>query len=327
MRYDLRPFLQWIVEEFEPTVRLDGLPGRYAWSREAAFPHVYGIADMACVLYSLDALHPTAEEHASWRRELQALQDPDSGYLLATPPCLSRLHNTAFALGAMSLLGIAPVHPLRFAEAYATPAAQQAWLESLDWRTDVYGGSHDGAGLASALTLVPGTVPPEWFSDYFTRLDRYFDPHNGMLGVDKPVAGDCDQIGGTFHYAFLYEYYHRRMPFPERRIDAILGLQRATGEWDPSNPWWLTLDALYLLTRTLRGTPYRDADVRQAACRVVDRAYACVMAPAFRDDPGTNPHILTAITALFAEAQLFLGADAIVTARPLRQILDQRPFI
>ncbi|HEY3375919.1 MAG TPA: hypothetical protein VGL77_00360 [Armatimonadota bacterium] len=327
MAYDLRPFMQWIMTEFEPEVRVGPTAGCYARRRDEQFTHLYGVADMACVLYAMDALHPDAEEHASWRRELQALQDPESGYLLAKPADHGRLHNTAFALAAMNLLAIAPLYPLRFADAYLTPAAQQAFLASLDWYTNVYAHSHDGAGLPAALTLVPGTVPREWFTAYFALLDSYFVAENGMMGLEKSAAGDCDQIGGTFHYAFLYEHYHRRMPYPERRIDAILGLQLDSGEWHPLNPWWLTFDALYLLTRTVRFTPYRVDDVTRAARRVVAFCYERVMDAAFRNDPETTPHKLTAITAIFAEAQHFFGYDEIITDRPLRLVLDKRPFI
>ena len=38
-------------------------------------------------------------------------------------------------------------------------------------------------------------------------------------------------------------------------------------------------------------------------------------------------HLLTATVSLFAEAQAFLGAAEVVTTRPLRLVLDSRPFI
>src|SRR5690606_38316877 len=91
-----------------------------------------------------------------------------------------------------------------------------------------------------------------------------FDPDNGLMGRNKPDTGDFDQVGGTFNYAFLYETFNRRMPYPKERIDSVLGLQQADGYWHPANRIWLTLDALYLLTRGLRHTPHRFDDVRKA---------------------------------------------------------------
>jgi hypothetical protein len=38
-------------------------------------------------------------------------------------------------------------------------------------------------------------------------------------------------------------------------------------------------------------------------------------------------HSCTAVVSLLAEAQRFLGPDEIVTTRPLRLVLDERPFI
>jgi hypothetical protein len=38
-------------------------------------------------------------------------------------------------------------------------------------------------------------------------------------------------------------------------------------------------------------------------------------------------HSLTAAISILAEAQRFLGAAEIVTERPLRPVLDRRPFI
>jgi len=331
MRYDLREFIRWIVDEFEPSCRVDDSGGSYAMAPGGAAVHLYGISDMACSLYAIGALHPSEEERGQWAMHFQALQDPESGYLLATNPrSHGFLHNTAFALGAMNLLGLRPLHPLRFAAEYDTREKVQAWLDGFDWQSGVYGGSHDGAGLASALALVPGTVPPEWFQWYFDHLDTYIDPNNGMLGRDKPAEGDTDQIGGTFHYAFIYEHFHRRMPCAEARVDAILGLQLDNGEWDTGNPWWMTIDALYMITRGVRHAQYRADDVREAVRRTMATCLERVMDSACRQEyfgKGGGVHNLTAATNLFAEAQEFLGSHEIVTDDPMRLILDKRPFI
>jgi len=329
MGCDLRPLIDWITTSFAREVRVGASAGCYARRRSENFPHLYGIADMACVFYALGYWPPEVGARTEWCEQLQSLQEPDTGYCRAIPADHGLLHNTAFTLGAMSLLAHAPQHPLRFTADYADLAALRAWFEGLDWQEHVYRDSHDGAGLASAVTLVPGTLPPEWMEAYFTLTDGYFDPANGLMGRNKPPQGDYDQIGGTFHYAFLYQYYHRPMAFPEARLDAVLGLQLETGEWSApgANPWWLTLDALYLLTRTARQTTHRRADVVRAAQRVLAQAYDRVTAATFRDAPDTTPHTLTGVTATLAELQQFLGNEHVVTDRPLRLVLDQRPFI
>jgi hypothetical protein len=263
--------------------------------------------------------------------------DPSSGQLVEHRPTHGRLHNTAFALAAMQLLGLTADHAMPFFEPLRAPEQAAAFLETLDWKTRVYSGSHDGAGLASIVALVPSLYDPRWFSAYFDRLDRFIDPRNGMMGVDKPAGGDSDQIGGSFHYAFLYEFFHRPMPHAAARIDAVLGLQKADGFWHPTNHYWMTLDAIYLLTRSHRRGAHRGEDIRTSVLRALEALYPRLLDPASRDaicfgvrDGRGEPlgvHQLTAVLSLFAEAQNFLGSEAVLSEYPLRLVLDARPFI
>lgn len=325
MPHDLRHFIDWIVTGFEPRVRVGDTAGAYARKADEDFVHLYGTADMACVLYTLGRLPTEPAAREQWVATLQGLQDPQTGYLLARPADHSPLHNTAFALGALELFDAAPLHPLAFADEVRTSEQLEAFFDSFDWREGVYRQSHNGAGIAAALALVPGTVGPEWFDAYFRLTDAKFDPANGMMGDGKPPEGDFDQVGGTFHYAFMYEHFGRAMPYPAARTDAILGLQRDDGTWHERNIWWLTLDALYMLDRDQRRLPHRPDDVRAAIARATAAAAERIATPEVRD--GMTPHQLTATVNLFAIAQQALGRDEIVTDRPLRLVLDRRPFI
>lgn len=326
-RYDLRDFVRWIVDDFEPSVRLPGPAGHYARTRGDTELELYGTSDMACILYSIGRLRPTDRERAEWGDAFTAFQNADTGYLLEKEPTHPALHNTAFALGAMELLDIKPAHPLKFAADFADP---RACLQKLDWENRVYSDSHKGAGFGAIYALSPELAKPEWFDAYFSKCDELFDARNGMMGVGKPAGGDSDQIGGTFHYQFIYEYFHRRMPYPQQRIDAVLGLQQADGYWHPKNHLWLTLDAIYMLTRTLRYCHHRPDEVRRAICRAMDSVMADVFHPdsratAFGAKLGV--HSLTAAISMAAEVQQFLGAEGVATDWPLRIVLDRRPFI
>lgn len=325
MTFDLREFVEWIVRDFEPRVRVDGRAGAYARTAGGGQVHLYGTADMACIFYTLDLLPRDEPKRAEWIGILQSLQDPASGYLAARPADHSVLHNTAFALGALNLLGALPRHPLSFAREVSWPEKLVAFLDGLDWRTRVYRDSHDGAGLASAVALVPGTVGPEWFEAYFAYTDGKFDPANGMMGVGKPACGDTDQVGGTFHYAFLYEHFRRPIPCPEARTEAILRLQLPSGNWRDDNPWWLTMDAMYLLDRDQRRTDHRRPEVRAAMAR----ALAAAVSRLKSEDTlrVMTPHTLTAVVSLLAVAQQFFGGEEICSPQPLRLVLDRRPFI
>jgi hypothetical protein len=325
--FDLREFVHWITTEFEPSVRLPGGAGQYARAPGETTPELYGVSDMACILHTLGLLHPTDRERTEWAAAFQRFQIPDTGWLVEKSPTHDPLHNTAFALAAMQLLDLAPAQPVRMDAAFADP---RAFLATLNWRTAVYLDSHKGAGVGAIHALVPALASPAWFDAYFAACDSYFDPHNGMMGRDKPPGGDADQVGGTFHYGFLYEHFNRHMPFPEARIDAVLRTQLPDGYWRADNHLWLTLDAIYLLTRSLRYCSHRLDEVRACIRRLMGILMRDLYSPAGRQtalSPKLPVHSVTAAISIAAEVQKFLGAQEVITDRPLRLVLDRRPFI
>jgi hypothetical protein len=323
---DLRDFVRWIVEELEPSVRLPGGAGRYARTVGGA-AELYGTSDMACILYTIGKLRPTDAERQEWAEAFQIFQNPETGFLIEKDPTHTPLHNTAFALGAMQLFDLTPKYPVKMGPEYQDP---RAFLATLDWKKAVYTESHKGAGMGAIFALSPGLRNTAWFNEYFAACESYFDPHNGLMGQDKPAGGDSDQVGGTFHYSFLYNYFNRRMPFPERRIDSVIGTQQPDGYWRADNHLWLTLDAMYLLTRTVRYCPYRVEDVRKVVRGIMDKAMTEVFSVEGRKASFVGHlqvHLVTAAISMAAEAQQFLGANEIVTDWPLKLVLDRRPFI
>jgi hypothetical protein len=177
---------------------------------------------------------------------------------------------------------------------------------------------------------VPGLGTTQWFNEYFATCDSMFDPNNGLMGKDKPPTGDFDQIGGTFHYAFLYSHFNRRLPYPEKRIDTIIGLQRPDGHWDATNQSWLTLDAIYLMTRTVRYCPHRIDDVNRTILKTIDALMNQMYSIEGRKKAmeGRLPvHTMTCAVSILAEAQQYFGAEVIRSDWPLKLVLDRRPFI
>lgn len=326
--YDLRDFIRWIADDFEPSIRLPGGAGRYPRQPGQKSPALYGVADMACVLYTIGALHPSAAQRLQWADAFELFQNAQTGWFREKDPVtLSPQHNTAFALAAMNLLDLEPRFPVKMDTEYAHP---RAYLNSLDWRNGVYRDSHKGAGVGAIYALVPALRSPEWFSEYFSACDDLFEENNGLMGRGKPTGGDVDQIGGTFHYSFLYRYFNRKMRYPEQRIDSVLGLQQPDGYWTAGNHLWMTLDAIYLMTRTLRFNPHRLDDVHLSVRRALAALYRDVFSPEGRQKVfygNSGVHSLTAAVNIAAEAQQFLGAQEIVTDWPLKLVLDRRPFI
>jgi len=326
--FDMRGFVHWILAEYEPSIRLPGGAGRYPRQPGQSAPALYGVADMACTLYTINALHPSVTERTQWADAFELFQNPETGWFLEKDPkTLTPQHNTAFALAAMQLLDLIPRHQIKMGTEYFQI---QTYLNSLNWRTGVYPDSHKGAGVGSIYTLVPALHSPDWFAEYFATCDKLFDPKNGLMGRDKPAEGDIDQVGGTFHYSFLYQFFNREMLYPEKRIDTVLGLHRPDGYWSPSNHLWMTLDAIYLMTRTLRYCPHRFEDVRASVRQTLQVLQRDVFSPEGRKETFSKVdgvHSLTAAISIVAEAQQFLGAREVITDWPLKLVLDRRPFI
>ena len=331
MPWDCQPLVAWAVSEHEPTVRVADRPGAYATAPGGGRVDLYGSADLACILYQLGALPRSAEVRAAWANELTSFQDPLTGHFVERgTPTHGPMHASAYAIGALDLLGAEPATPLRFADQLRRASAAAAFVDDLRWRDWVYLDSHDGAGLASIFHNVPALRVPSWFAAYFGALEVHLDPASGLFGDGKPPGGDLDALGGTFHYAFVYQAWNRRLPHAEARIDAVLGLEGPGGRWDEANPWWLTLDAVHLLAHGTEASGHRRADVEAAIGRVLDRLLdelgdASARSEAFGGPMGT--HDLCAVAAVLAEAQRFLGIQEVVTSRPLQPVLSRRPFI
>jgi hypothetical protein len=325
--YDLREFCNWLVNDFEPSARLPGGAGHYARKPGETVMEVYGTTDMACIFYALGKLNLTEKQRSEWIEAIQSFQNPDTGYLVEKDPTHDKLHNTAFSLAALNLLSAGAKYPLKFAAEYKDP---WAFLSTLDWEKNVYTESHKGAGVGAIYALAPELHDPKWFAEYFAFCDSLFDPNNGMMGKNKPASGDSDQIGGTFHYAFLYNHFNRRIPYPEKRIDSIIALQQPDGYWRADKSPWLTLDALYLMTRSVRQQPYRVEDVRRVVRKTMDVLMVDLYSPEGRAkafSPRITVHSATAAISIAAELQQFLGADQVITDWPLKLVLDRRPFI
>ena len=80
----------------------------------------------------------------------------------------------------------------------------------------------------------------------------------------------------------MYEFFHRPMPFPQARINSVLGLQLADGLWHATNRWWLTLDAIYLMTRSRPEGAQKQA-VTDSLRRAMTILFAVMNEPAERD--------------------------------------------
>lgn len=337
--WDIRPFEAWIADEFVPSLWVGPGPADYARRPGDPDTALYGTADVACILYSLDRFKDADSRAESWLAVLSEFQNDASGFFVDRSGMLTTAHNTGFAVGAMNLFhpnlrnGELPLWPMRFGPLVTRRADADRYVAALDWRNNCYEAGEVLIGHASSFFNVKDVVPSEWFDWLVNEIqDTKLDPSNGMVGIGKPTEGDLDQVGGTFHFDFFWAALGLRLPFARARAKALLGLQQSNGLWDQNNPWWLSFDAIYMLGRTLPDlTKEEAAPVLAAIARSVSTLVDRAADPALRiidfGQPWIGAHMLTGALSLLAYAQQVLGADRVKTSRPLKLVLDRRPYI
>lgn len=291
-------------------------------------PNPYGVADAANLLYTLGALPDGAAERAAWIEALRALQEPATGWFREATH--DPIHTTAHCVAALELFDARPAHPLRA----LAPLAKRVedFLEGLDWRGRPWTESHRGAGLYAALHLAGG-APADFEDRYFAWLAAACDPDTGLwrrgaLPAGPDAARWCfPHLAGTFHYLFNFEHARQPHPFPAALVDTCLAARDAGAFPLGRSVGFAEVDWVYCLHRAARRSGHRLAEAHAAL-----RAFAADYL-AWLDglDPDTDPglddlHGLFGAWCALAELQAALPG-ALRTERPLRLVLDRRPFI
>jgi hypothetical protein len=268
-------------------------------------------------------------------------QDQDTGWFSAGNEALHfKEHATAYATGALALLGSRPRFPFRWAERITrSPAATERWLNSI-WWDYVWVGSHQGGGVAAALHMT-GAAPEEWFAWYLDWLDRECNPETGLWQrafynrfTTQPAKHD---MGGAAHFWWIYQHRGRPIPHPEKVIDSLLGLQLPSGLWDRKPrkgdfPYCINCDAvngLKLASLQLRaaGQDDRSPEVTASFERYLRRCQKVLTAPrALSRLYAGNSHDLPGAFIGIAEADLYFqaveGKSRLRTSAPRKYVLE-----
>ncbi|MBO7177229.1 MAG: hypothetical protein J6W14_07615 [Clostridia bacterium] len=304
-----------------------GAAGLYArWKGENRI-NEYGCADAANILYSIGAFPRGVAERAAWISALQSLQDPATG--LFREPTHHPIHTTAHCSAALELFDAAPLHPCYDLMPYTTREGLYRLLESLDWETNPWPQSHQGAGILPALTNT-NMVGPDWKEDYFAWMWEHTDPENGFIyGSNRPKQAKLyAYMAGGFHYFFNHEAERRPVRYPERIIDSCLEIM-AHPETAKllHHCGFIDIDVIYCLNRATRYTDHRFAEARAALEEYAEKYIAMMEAIDYQNDKYFNDlHSLFGSVCALAELQAALPGK-IITSRPLRLVLDRRPFI
>lgn len=308
-----------------------GEPGRYArwlWGENRDHGlNPYGCADAANILYTIGNFPRDPAERAAWVSTLQAMQDPATG--MFTEPTHHTIHTTAHCLAALELFDAGPLHPCHALAPYTEGDALCDFLaREVNWQRP-WPESHKGAGIHVCLTL-SGMADLRWKNRYFDWLWDHTDPETGFFycGDEPPGAKLYEYMAGGFHYMFNHETERRPYRCPERIIDSCLRLMAEPAEAKLLRCCgFIDIDVVFCLTRAMRQTPHRFAEGKAALENFAGRYIAMMEAIDYDKDASFNDlHMLFGSVCCLAELQTALPGK-LLTSRPLRLVLDRRPFI
>jgi len=334
--------VDWLPDKVLSTVAAHALsePGAYRrWSPpEPSFngqpngKNAYGCADAVNILYTLDRMPTDVAERSTLRQSLQALQDVETGlfYEATHHP----IHTTAHCVAALELLNTGPTHPVNALEGLALPGAVGTFLEGLDWRGDPWRASHQGAGLFAVLTATR-RVTLAWQDEYFDWLWEHTDSTTGLITggvVPEPLKHQGVQslvpyMAGTFHYLFNFEWARRPLRRPSLLIDTCLEIFDDDIYPLGTQLGFAEVDWVYCVTRAVGQTGHRFEEARERLeimCRRLLRLMWDLNTAAA--DCRIDLHELFGTLCALAELQRAVPGS-IRTQRPLRLVLDRRPFI
>lgn len=329
--YDLRPFIN-DVERIVARHKLNNTGEYTRWltqdtkgSRNLGSTP-YGCANAVNILYTIGALPDAFEDRQAFVQVLQSFQEKENG--LFVNPGNYETHTTAFVSGALALLGAKPLYQAEGFKQYINKDALCAFMERIDWAENPWLGSHLGAGIYASMVLT-GTADDAWEDHYFAWLDANADPATGLWRRGSLVgAPRFHYLAATFHYVFSYEHAKRALPYPAALLDTCIQAYRDGACIDFSREvGWADIDFAYLVARVQRRAGCRFEETQKILREIADGLINQLL----QMDPLTS-ETLNDLNTLFAiVCVLAVLQDAlpgyIRTSRPLKLVLDVRPFL
>jgi len=331
----LRPFLAAVLRIVERHAL--GAPGDHArytlpgprGPRDTS-SNPYGCADAANILYTVGRMPRDPSLRVGFVEVLRAFQSHEDG--LFHEATHHPIHTTAHCLAALELFDAGPARPLSGLARWRDPDAMERFLDGLDWRGNPWIESHRGAGLYAALWLA-GEIDGEFEDRYFDWLARETDPATGLLRrgcVAASPEGDVwrlPQLAGTFHYLFDQQHARRPHPHPAALVDTCLDLLERELFPFSRSVGFAEIDWVYCLNRGLRQSGHRRDEAVAALRRFAARHCDFLLDLDPETDPGLDDlHALFGTLCALAELQQALPGE-LRSERPLRLVLDRRPFI
>lgn len=324
----LDPLVEQIAKCIERHKLETGSYARWLWGEGRNLgQNEYGCADAANILYTIGRFPQDPAERAEWVRHLQEMQDPETG--MYSEPTHHTIHTTAHCTAALELFDARPLHKCKALEPLTQKDEMYHFLETeIDWANKPWSQSHKGAGLLPCLTNT-NMVDLEWKNQYFDWMWEHTDETDGFIcyGTEKK-APLYEYMAGGFHYIFNHEAERRPMRYPEKVIDSCLKLMSdAEGNRMLRGCNFLEIDVVYGLTRAMRQSPHRFYEGKAALEDFAEKYVNLLLSMDYEKNESFNDlHCLFGAVCCLAELQTALPGK-ILTTKPLKLVLDRRPFI
>ncbi|MGI5819605.1 MAG: hypothetical protein ACOX9R_16090 [Armatimonadota bacterium] len=257
-------------------------------------PNVMSTTDVVWMRYAVNASDLAAGHRDAVVACLQGYQDPVTGKVCHDPGPAGQGHSCGHAfwqtVRALNLLGADLLHFPHHLRSALTVEGLERWFDAVDWD----GPTSNHHEVLALTPLLASLDDPAWAETYFRKIGEQQDPTTGTWSRSRT------NISRTFAYTALHRAAGRMPERPERMLDTILSLQRPGGFWE-DEPRFLTMDCIYLLTRTARDLGYRRADADEALARA-----AAALADFLRthgERLRENPHSMSANVHAFALLQ------------------------
>jgi len=290
----------------------------------------YGVADAANLLYTINDFEQAQNDREHWIKILQGMQNPETGMYFE--PTHHTIHTTAHCMAALELFDAKPLYKCTYLNDCLTKEGLYHKLETeIDFEEHPWRDSHIGAGVFVALTMTDA-VDIQWKDWYFDWFWDNCSSVNGFAFFGKEMKAEPFRyVGGGFRYLFNHEAEHRPMRYPEAVIDYCLPMlknPKAVGKNGLVNHCgFLEVDLVYSVTRAMRQTPHRFYEAKEALENFAEIFLDFTYSIDYQNNYHFNDiHCLFGTSCCLAELQSALPGK-IITSKPLRLVLDRRPFI
>lgn len=332
--YDFRTFEREHLTKWIEQFRSGEGVGEFSWKMGGP-TSLYGTTDILISTFILDDLLLFEEQRDEWANIINSFQDPKTGWYKKTYTMHYKEHTSAYAVAALNLIDRKPAHPLNWKNnILLSKKSMKRWISG-DWRmlwSIIWPGSHVISGVPAILAMTE-QGEKKFFTWYFDWLDLHADPNSGfyLRGIPHRFGlirePTKHELGGAFHMYYIYEWFKRQWPYPEKIVDHCIRLQHKNGFWDKDVTYCIDLDGLYSMIRSSRNANwYRKNDVKQSVCRYLESASRTLNDQDFFFSNYTNTHVLTGALAAIAECQKWFP-ELVKTSQPWKQSLDYACYI